>query len=51
MINAFKEAQVDLGDRVTVTLSDLVDTDKGNPFKAYTVTKVEVKDSAGLFDN
>ena len=51
-LNAFKAAGCEIGDHLTVTLEELVDTDKGNPFKQFTVVAAAApKDEAGLFDS
>lgn len=51
-LDAFKAAGCDIGDNVTVTLEELVDTDKGNPFKKFAITEAGApEDSAGLFDS
>lgn len=39
LLNALGEAEAQKGDEVTITLVDLIDTGKGNPFKAFTVAK------------
>lgn len=37
-LNAFDDSEADGGDRVTITLTELIDTGKGNPFKQFEVT-------------
>ncbi len=50
-LDAFKAAGCEIGDELTVTLEELVDTDKGNPFKKFTVeAAAAATDDAGLFD-
>ena len=50
-LDAFKAAGCEIGDELTVTLVELVDTDKGNPFKRFEIKAAEAPtDKAGLFD-
>jgi hypothetical protein len=51
-LDAFKAAGCEIRDELTVTLVELVDTDKGNPFKRFEITAAEAPtDKAGLFDS
>jgi hypothetical protein len=38
LVDAFADSEADIGDKVTITLIELIDTGKGSPFKDFSVT-------------